>query len=368
VVCAHHIRPIKRRVCGDMTDSAMRCTYCRTPKPSIKFAHRGDHVIPASIGGDWIDPHICGTCEVRCNRVADQLIANDPLVMFLRNAYQIRDRRYGEPPDACRFSVPVPEGGVIKVTISTSGVELEPAMAPATMQLLGITPHAPQQTLRTITARLLGIREADMQEGLTLARAAQEFAARPTPPPVWSRFMAKVWLAAGREVYGEDWLDSRQATVLSRDLLGSAPPRFAQRTHHPPVQPIWPYEPPKHRLWVEFHDNAALLMIVLFGQVIGAVPLSDDAPPAGAKSAWSLDPIDRSLHRSSYPAIWLGTAAARLTNAGHNVLTVLIPGQEFLYVEDGPNGPAKLPFQPLRADSPSDALRLLEHDVSLPRP
>lgn len=351
-----------------MTQSRIRCTYCRARKEKSAFAHQGDHVIPASIGGDWVDPQICATCETTSNRVADQLIATDPLVVFLRNAYQISDRRYREVPDACRFSVRVPQGGVIQVTIKQSGVELEAAMAPAIREALGIASDADQQTLRAITAELLGIRESDMREGLTLARAAQEFAAKPTPPPVWSRFMAKVGLAAARELYGDDWLDTHQAAVLSEDLLNDAPPRFAQRTHYPPVEPVWPYEPPKHRLWVEFHDGAALLMIVLFGQVIGAVPVSDERPPPEGRSAWSLDPLDRSVHRSSYPAIWLGTAAARLTKAGHNVLTSLVPGQEFLYVEDGADGPVELPFPTLRANSPSDALRLLERDVGLPQP
>lgn len=350
-----------------MTQSLTRCTYCRTAKDTSAFAHQGDHVIPASLGGEWVDGQICATCETTSNRVADQLIATDPLVVFLRNAYQISDRRYGQPPEACRFSVRVPQGGVIKVTITRSGVELEPAMAPTIMQALGINADADQPTLRAITAQLLGIAEAEMQEGLTLARAGQEFADKPTPPPVWSRFMAKVGLAVARELYGDDWLDTRQAAVLSADLLEGGPPRFAQRTHYPLVEPVWPYEPPKHRLWVEFREDTALLMIVLFGQVIGAVPVSDHRPPPDGRSAWSLDPIDRSVHRSSYPAILLATAAAQLTRAGHNVLTSLMPGQEFLYVEDGPNGPADLPVPTFRADSPSDALRKLQHDVGLPQ-
>jgi hypothetical protein len=57
--------------------------------------------------------------------------------------------------------------------------------------------------------------------------------------------------------------------------VGPRPPRFAQREHHPPVEPAWPFLPPKHQLWIEPKEDTAVLMIVLFGQVWGAVPVND---------------------------------------------------------------------------------------------
>jgi hypothetical protein len=97
----------------------------------------------------------------------------------------------------------------------------------------------------------------------------------------------------------------------------------------------------------------SVLMIALFGQIIGAVPINGEPPPDGAYSAWTLDPLARSVTQSSFPAVWLGTAAARMTAAGHDV--VMVPGGEhpFMFVEDGPDGP--------RRDTGSDHPRRVAH-------
>jgi hypothetical protein len=289
--------------------------------------------------------------------VADQLIANDPLVSFLRAAYRVPDR-YGKTPAAGKFSVRVPQGGVVKVTLTDGGPRFEAGMSASVMKSLGIHDPSDQGALGRLVADALDFNAATL-EPLRLAQAAQEFAAKPTPPLAWSRFMAKLGLSCGREAYGDSWLDSRQAAILSSDLLSSEPPRFSQRSYYPPVEPVWPYVPPKHQMWIEAHDGTAVLMVVLFGQVLGAVPVSDEPPPDGAYSAWSLDPQERSFSRSSFPAIWFGTAAARLTKAGYNVLTVLDPKQPFMYVEDGQDGPANLPIPTMRADSPTHAFKIL---------
>lgn len=90
-------------------------------------------------------------------------------------------------------------------------------------------------------------------------------------------------------------------------------------------------------MWIEYREGTATLTIVPFGQVIGAVPVSSQTPRQGAFSAWTLDPQARSFRRSRYPAVWHGTAAARLTDAGYNVVSRLDPDPErsFLYIADG---------------------------------
>jgi HNH endonuclease len=337
----------------------IRCTYCLDRKPLSSFEQRGDHVIPASLGGRWIDAQVCDDCNEVANLAADQLIANDVLVRFLRDAYRIRDR-HGLPPP-CEFSVRMAEGGVVKVTLDGEGATFAAGMSQMTMRSLGLSHAADQPALASLVAQALGLDVSAVLQPIGLARAAQQFAARSTPPAAWSRFMAKLALAAGRDAYGDTWLDSTQASILSADVLGSEKPRFGQRTHYPPVEPVWPYEPPKHQMWIEHRDSTATLTIVLFGQVIGAVPVSDVPPPQGAYSAWTLDPEARAFRRSSYPAVWHGTAAARLTKAGYNVVSVLNedPERSFLYVADGPDGPADLPIPTIRVDSPLHALELV---------
>jgi hypothetical protein len=335
---------------------AIRCTYCRLTKPADAFAQQGDHVVPAVLGGVWVDPQACDACNARANQVADELIARDPLVAFLRCAYDIRGR-YGAAPPPCRFSVDVPEGGVVHVTLHEHESSFELAMPPSVAESLGLQ-DASNERLRRLVAELLHLDGEATFDSLVAAQAAQQHARNPTPPHAWSRFMAKLALACGRDAYGETWLDSRQAAILSEDLLGDGEPRYGQRTHYPPVQRIWPYEPPKHELWIERHEDIDMLTVVLFGQVIGALPVHDshaDTDP----SAWSLDPQARVLRRANHHGKLAGTAAARLTQAGHDVVTVMLPEGPMIFVPDGADGPAELPFPTIRADSPSHALQLV---------
>jgi hypothetical protein len=83
-------------------------------------------------------------------------------------------------------------------------------------------------------------------------------------------------------------------------------------------------------------------MFALFGQVIAAVPLSSERPPQGAYSAWSFDPRAHSFYRSSFPAIWLGSAAARITRTGRDVVSVADPERPFIFIPDGDAEPIEL--------------------------
>ena len=241
--------------------------------------------------------------------------------------------------------------------LGEEGPEFEAGMPRAAKAALGLDDPSDQAALGTIVGRTLGLRGDPGLEPLRLAQAAQEFARHATPRAAWSRFMAKIGLACGREAYGDGWLEGRHAEVLSGDLHGADPPRFAQRGHYPPVEPVWPYQPPGHRLWIEAHEDSAILMIVLFGQLLGAVPVND-LPAKADPSAWSLDPRDQTVHRSTFPAIWFGSAMARLSQEGRDVVAVLDSDNPFLFVPDGNRGPAEIPGS-LRADSPTHAMELM---------
>jgi hypothetical protein len=124
---------------------------------------------------------------------------------------------------------------------------------------------------------------------------------------------------------------------------------------------VWPFEPPAHRIWIEPYEDTAVLGIVLFGQVQGAVPVGDLPGPSAEPSAWSLDPVTGEVARSSFPAIRFGTAAARLTNEGHDVVLIDAgKGEPYFFVADGPDGPAEMPIPTMRADSPEHGLELFE--------
>jgi hypothetical protein len=332
-----------------------RCTYCLDARPSTAFAHQGDHVIPYSVGGELVDPNVCDDCEDTANRNADQLIVTDSLTRFLRDAYRIRDR--GGAPGPCRFSVRVPgAGGVVHVTVTDSGATFEAAMSVSARERLGIGDDPSHETLAELVEQQLGAAAIDP---LALAQAARGAAARPTPPEAWSRFMAKLGLAFGREAYGDAWLHGPHAAILSNDLLGAGVPRIRQQAHYPPVEPVWPYRPPKHVAWIDQRDDVAVLMVVLFGQVIGAVPIGNTQPAQGAYTGWIFEPVKRTFYRSSYPAMMLGAAAARLTQEGHDVVAAPDAATPWMFVADGHNGPAELPIPTLRADSPQHALEIV---------
>lgn len=206
-----------------------RCTYCRTWKADDEFTDDGDHVIPASLGGAWIDRSVCEACNLRANEVADELIGKDFLVRYLRAAYAIPDR-YGKPPRPPVFTLRLASGGIVKATLDAEGVRYEAGLPPASAAALELDDPTDQGRLEQIFNEALAGETSDEQRTLELARQAQQ---RATPPQAWSRFMAKIALACGRDAYGDDWLDSRQARILSEDLLGSGSPRFAQaRTTH----------------------------------------------------------------------------------------------------------------------------------------
>jgi hypothetical protein len=331
------------------------CTYCLDAKPTAAFAHQGDHVIPYSVGGEFVDPNVCDACEVTANRNADQLIITDPLTRFLRDAYRIRDR--GGAPGPCRFSVRVPgAGGAVHVTVTDADTTFEAAMSAGARERLGLGDDPSHQALAELVEKQLG---APATDPLALAQAARGQASRPTPPEAWSRFMAKLGLAFGREAYGDAWLHGPHAAMLSKNLLGTDPPQIRQQAHYPPVEPVWPYRPPKHVAWIDRHDEVAVLMVVLFGQVVGAVPIGNAQPPQRAYTGWIFEPIKRTFHRTSYPAMMLGAAAARLTQEGHDVLTMPDAPTPWMFIADGPNGPAELPIPTLPADSPQHALEMV---------
>jgi hypothetical protein len=330
-----------------------RCTHCLETKPGSAFT-TVEHIMPAALGGEWETRDVCDSCQARANEVADHLIAKDFLVVFLRRAYQVGDRRH-RVPRAPRFAVPLDEGGAVKVTLESEGSVLQGATSPVVAALLGLKGQSEQDQERL--RELVGddVRRK-LDEPVQLARAVQT---ERTPPLAWSRFMAKLALACGRKAYGDAWLDGPHARRLSADLLSDEPPKLSQqREHYPPIGETWPFLPPRHVLWIADFEDTAILYVVLFGQVLGAVAINNAGAPS-EYSAWRFDPQQRVFSHSSYPAIYLATAAVRAEESGRRSVSVLDSEQSFIFIEDGPEGPKQIPGHTLSADSPVDALRIV---------
>lgn len=330
-----------------------RCTYCLQAKPDESFT-TVEHVMPAALGGEWNTRKVCDDCQKTANQVADHLIVKDFLVLFLRSAYQVGDRHH-RVPLAPRFQVPLDEGGVVTVTLEAEGTRLEGCTSPAVAALLGIEGGSAgdQERLRELVGDDV---RAKLHDPVEFARARQ---VERTPPLAWSRFMAKLALACGLKAYGDSWMDSHYARQLSADLLSEEPPKLAeQREHFPPLGENWPFLPPRHILWIDDVGDAAVLHVVLFGQLLGAVPINRTGAES-EYSAWRFDPQKRDFSHSSYPAIWHAMVAVLATQTGRNVVSLLGGDTPFTFIEDGPQGPMDIPVPTVRADSPADGLRII---------
>jgi hypothetical protein len=332
-----------------------RCTYCRVWKDLDEFTREGDHVLPASMGGTWIDHNVCEICNKHPNRIADEIIAHDFLIRLLRSRHQVPDRN-GNIPKPPVIAIRPGGGGVIKVELAPSGPRYQAGLPPMAIEQLGLDDPTDQDQLTGIVdAALAPLSTEDRDQVRELARRGQPLA---TPPDSWSRFMAKIGLACGRDAYGEEWLDTRQAKILSDDLLRGHPPRFAQRWFYPPVEPAWPFEPPKHRLWIQASDQTVILWIAVFGEVIGAVPIGDAPAPDARHTAWTLDPIGGTgllrVHRTNYESLHGASVAVRATQKGADVVS--IPELGLVYIPDGPDGPVDLGVTLPRVDSIDEAI------------
>ncbi len=281
---------------------------------------------------------------------------------FLRSRYGIRDR-YGKRPAPPVVAIRLGGGGVVRATLNQAGPTFDLAGPRHVAEELQGAGTPDQSRLRRILAEAIGDPDAADREALELAQSAQRHA---TPPAAWSRFMAKLGLACGREAYGDNWLDSREASLLSADLLADKHAQPAQRNHHPPVSPTWPYLPPTHQLWIEPREETAILMVALFGQVLGAVRLGN-ASRSADPSAWSLNPEEQTFYRSTFPAIWLAHAARRIQDAGGTPYAVADPDYPFIYVPDRPDGAVDLGVRTARVDSPAHALEAVRKMQGRPR-
>lgn len=158
-------------------------------------------------GRNWVDSKVCRTCNERANAVADELVGKDFLVLFLRARYGIVDR-YGTRPPPPVYSLRLAGGGVVTARLDPDGLAFDAGLPPSVAESLSVDGATDQPRLRRIFADALG---SELPEGhhesLELSRIAQK---RATPPHAWSRFIAKLGLACGREAYGDAWLDTRQ--------------------------------------------------------------------------------------------------------------------------------------------------------------
>ena len=178
-------------------------------------------------------------------------------------------------------------GGVIKVALRKYGPVFTAGFPSSAVEDLALDDPKDVEPLREIVDKALGPGHSpDEHESPSgLARCGQPLK---TTASAWSRFTGKLGLACGREAYGDDWLDSRQARILSADLLPDRPPRFSQRWHYPPVEEAWPQERPSTDCGSSPTKTRRCCRSRCSRQILGAVRVND-LPAHAYPSAWSSD-------------------------------------------------------------------------------
>ena len=155
-------------------------------------------------------------------------------------------------------------------------------------------------------------------------------------------------------------MDSHDARQLSADLLSEEPPKLAeQREHFPPLGENWPFLPPRHILWIDdVGDAASCTWSCSVSSRRGADHRTWRANPS--TPARGFDPQKRDFSHSSYPAIWHAMVAARATQTGRNVVSLLGGDRRSMFIQDGPLGAGwTYRYRPCALTPPADALRII---------
>jgi len=285
------------------------CPYCGEEKGRAEESV--EHPLPRAVGGHgFSSPDYDDPCNKRAGREVDRPFVEHDFVRVLRHRYGVRDARgdvppaprlYGESHDGARGFLElgaeprvsrVPrrtrndETGTTLITEIGNGAEVVarelPRMEQRACELYG------EGAFRVETSTDLIKDEGTLSIPMSLGMT------------VWPRFGAKLGLAFGREVLGDEWLGSEEASRLRR-LLWNDPDAPQARPLPEQVEAgdafalIAP--PPAHIVYLGDFAHGCGLIVQLFGTLRYAVPLSESTT-LGEPVTWTFDPVAGTASRS----------------------------------------------------------------------
>lgn len=294
--------------------STFRCSYCAIVKPDEERSL--EHPLSQTLGGGgWATRNVCSSCNTYAGREIDEPFARQIWVLWDRHRYEVPDAR-GDVPRAPRivsrlkatgervltvmdrrgwYAQPLPVEAWQDESRLSYGVGAEDALEAMQKKLERLRRQfGPQVFVEATQERV--IEQPEVEVGWT------------HDATLWPRFGAKVGLGFGREVLGEEWLDSAVAQYL-RDVLFDGP--AVVPGPYAPLAPIAEplfgssladyFVPPQHVVTMMGTAHGAALGLFLFGDERYLVPLGGEITDAEL-ATWIFDPHAGSAERLSWTA------------------------------------------------------------------
>lgn len=296
---------------GVSASAIFLCPYCG--ETTDRAEQSLEHPLARALGGSgYASLNFCAACNERAGREVDQPFASHHIMQTMRHIFGIRDAR-GEIPAAPRLYGDVEGGGRVYVELGAAGPRV------------GRVPHkvrddetgrryvvdagdgeALAERMKARMERQLGDR-ARVETHVEAVKEEQQASVQVgLPTKLWPRFGAKLGLAFGRDVLGDDWLLSEDASRLRRVL------RDAEDA--PELWPLWenvedgdPFTliapQPQHLVAVAPRDPGCGLIVQLFGVLRYSVPLSAKRSVDPDWTVWTFDPVAATARRTTLAAL-----------------------------------------------------------------
>jgi hypothetical protein len=284
------------------------CPYCGEDRDRAEQSV--EHPLPRALGGHgFSSPDHDDPCNKRAGREVDRPIAEHEFVRALRHRHGVRDARgqippaprlYGDGDGGRGFLELGAEPRVRRVPRRTR----DDATGTTLITEIGDGAGVAAKELPRMEQRaraLYGDGGFRVETSIEQIKDEGELSIRTSLlMTLWPRFGAKLGLAFGREVLGEQWLRSEDAARLRR-LLWNEPnsPEAQPLPEHVEAGDVFALvaPPPTHLVYVTDFDHGCGLIVQLFGTLRYGVPLSESIT-LGEPVIWTFDPVAGTASRT----------------------------------------------------------------------
>jgi hypothetical protein len=278
-----------------------RCTYCDRYLPVARRSI--EHPLGQAIGGSgWSTRDVCDECNAKAGKEVDKPFASETIVLALRNRHSVPDTR-GNVPPAPRLFGKLEENGLrAYLELGREGVRAgrvpEPEQRDENVERYTVDLGQAEALLRTREDRLRKKHGGNVKIEAHVEVVNRESIANISyslDMLLWPRFGAKLGLAFGRQVLGEDWLSTPEAAHL-RDVMWAresdpANLKCIWETIKPDDVFAWLVSPPQHMVAVQSTRHGAGLIVQLFGELRYGVRLSQGRSADVDWAIWVFDPV-----------------------------------------------------------------------------
>jgi HNH endonuclease len=290
------------------------CPYCGETRDRAEQSL--EHPLARALGGSgYSSLDFCAACNERAGREVDQPFASHHIMLTMRHMFGIRDA-YGHIPPAPRLYGDIEGGGRVYLELGGVGVGPQARRVPHKAQddETGRRYVVDEGEGEAFAERMKARLEQQLGDGFQVEaqveriEEAEQEASVPVglPLKLWPRFGAKLGLAFGREVLGDEWLLTEDAGRLRRVLWDTEEvlmlePLWDQVEEDDPFTLLAP--PPGHLVAVAPRGEGCSLIVQLFGGLRYAVPLSDQHSVDLDWTVWTFDPVAGTARKTTLGAL-----------------------------------------------------------------